>query len=73
VAGLSGPRGLSGEALGGLLAQAGANHQVHGLVKEAWNAACSEATAADTILAFGSFYTVAELMTVTEAAPDTHG
>lgn len=73
VAGLGGPRGLAGEVLGNFLAQAGADHQVHGMVSEAWHAACSEAAATDTICAFGSFYTVAELMTETDAAPDTHG
>jgi dihydrofolate synthase/folylpolyglutamate synthase len=73
AAGLSGPRGLSGEALGGILERAGADHQVHAHVAQAWHAACSEALAADTIVAFGSFHTVAELMTETEAAPDTHG
>ena len=73
VAGLGVPRGLAGEALGDFLDRAGADHQVHGNVTEAWQAACSEAAAADTICAFGSFYTVAELMMETDAAPDTHG
>lgn len=73
VAGLGGPRGLPGEALGNFLASAGADHQVHGNVTAAWQAACSEAAATDTICAFGSFYTVAELMMETDAAPDTHG
>lgn len=70
VAGLSGPRGLAGEALGQVLARLGAPHQVHASPRQAWQAACREATAADTILAFGSFYTVAELMT---EIPPTHG
>jgi len=73
VAGLTGPRGLAGEVLAGHLAQAGADHQLHKHVGEAWRAACSGAAATDTICAFGSFHTVAELMTETDAAPPTHG
>lgn len=73
VAGLEGPRGLSGASLSALLAEMGANHQCHGQVSEAWQAAYREAGAADTICAFGSFYTVAELMMETQAVPDSHG
>ncbi len=73
VAGLAGPRGLAGESLAGHLARAGADHQAHRHVGDAWRAACSEAAATDTICAFGSFYTVAELMTETEAVLPTHG
>lgn len=70
VAGLAGPRGLAGEVLGRELARLDARYQVHGCPAEAWLAACREAAAADTIIAFGSFYTVAELMT---EIPPTHG
>jgi dihydrofolate synthase/folylpolyglutamate synthase len=70
VAGLAGPRGQGGDVLGGFLARAGAEHVVHGRVDDAWRAACSEASATDTICAFGSFYTVAELMT---QPPPIHG
>jgi len=73
VAGLEVPRGLSGASLAALLAEMGADHQCHGQVSEAWHAACREAGPADTICAFGSFYTVAELMTEIQATPDSHG
>lgn len=73
VAGLGGPRGLAGERLGNILARAGADHRVHANVAAAWHAACGEAAATDTICAFGSFHTVAELLMETDAAPHTHG
>jgi dihydrofolate synthase/folylpolyglutamate synthase len=72
VAGLHVPRGLPGEALGEFLRQAGADCECHAGVVQAWQAACREAGPADTICAFGSFYTVAELLTEIEAADDTH-
>lgn len=60
VAGLPGPRGLSGEALQTLLAAEGL--LVAGTypdVPQALQAACASAGAADIIIVFGSFYTVA--------------
>ncbi|MEW5769625.1 MAG: bifunctional tetrahydrofolate synthase/dihydrofolate synthase [Pseudomonadota bacterium] len=72
AAGLDGPRGLSAPELVGLLAQAGAPHRGHASVAEAWRAACREAGPADTICAFGSFLTVAEAMTESQLARDTH-
>jgi dihydrofolate synthase/folylpolyglutamate synthase len=63
VAGLEGPRGLSGQSLGEFLRLAGAEHQCHEQVGQAWQAACREAGPTDTICAFGSFYTVADLLT----------
>ena len=68
VAGLEGPRGQPGAALGEVLSRNGASHTVHRDVATAWQAACREAGPADTICAFGSFYTVAELMTATQVA-----
>ena len=62
VAGLTGPRGLAGTELATHLARAGCDHVVHERVAQAWLAACGEARAADTILALGSFHTVAEIM-----------
>jgi len=64
IAGLGGDRGLSAEALRvKLAAVAACNVQVYTSVAEAWRAACREAGGADTICAFGSFLTVAEVMT----------
>ncbi|HNQ05254.1 MAG TPA: bifunctional tetrahydrofolate synthase/dihydrofolate synthase [Thiobacillaceae bacterium] len=73
VAGLDGPRGLSGASLAALLAEMGADHQCHAHVAAAWRAACREAGPADTICAFGSFYTAAELLTEIQVLPDSHG
>jgi dihydrofolate synthase/folylpolyglutamate synthase len=42
---------------------------MHDDIAEAWRAACQEAGPADTIIAFGSFHTVAEIM----AAPENNG
>jgi dihydrofolate synthase/folylpolyglutamate synthase len=60
--GLPGPRGLSGADLGAFLAQAQAQYTVHEDIADAWQAACAEARSTDTICAFGSFHTVAEVM-----------
>lgn len=62
VAGLSGPRGLSGDALAVHLRTRSLQHRVYDTVSTAWAAACQQAGPADTILAFGSFHTVAEVM-----------
>lgn len=63
VAGLEGPRGLSGKALGEFVRLAGADYQCHEQAGQAWHAACREAEPTDTICAFGSFHTVADLLT----------
>ncbi len=67
LAGLDGDRGLSGPALAERLAPLGLSATVHATVAEAWQAACREAGPADTIAAFGSFHTVAGVLT------ETHG
>jgi dihydrofolate synthase/folylpolyglutamate synthase len=62
VAGLSGPRGLAGEALARRLAARGLSPVTYSDVANAWDAACRLAEPADTILALGSFHTVAEVL-----------
>ena len=60
AAGLPGPRGLSGEALLKLLTVEGATCAgAYADVPHALQAACASAGAADIIIVFGSFYTVA--------------
>ncbi|PIX97639.1 MAG: bifunctional tetrahydrofolate synthase/dihydrofolate synthase [Hydrogenophilales bacterium CG_4_9_14_3_um_filter_63_34] len=71
VAGLSGPRGLSGAALGEHLAACSLEYLVHVDVATAWATACRLAGPADTIAAFGSFHTVAEVMAF--STPNPHG
>ncbi len=73
VAGLSGPRGLSGAALGEHLAACSLKYQVHADVASAWQAACRLAGPADTIAAFGSFHTVAEVMAALSPSTNPHG
>lgn len=65
VAGLTLPRGLEASGLAGILENAGCSCTQHVGVAEAWHAACVEAEPADTILAFGSFHTVAAVMEAT--------
>jgi dihydrofolate synthase/folylpolyglutamate synthase len=62
IAGLTVPRGASAEALGRVLRAAGIAYTAHADLVAAWRAACEAAGPADTIAAFGSFYTVAEIM-----------
>ncbi len=62
VAGLDTPRGLDAGGLANLLKGAGCACEQHTSVAQAWRAACVEAGPADTILAFGSFHTVAAVM-----------
>jgi dihydrofolate synthase/folylpolyglutamate synthase len=62
-AGLDVPRGLDSVGLAGFLQAAGCNFESHVGVKEAWAAACSRAEPTDTIIAFGSFHTVADVIT----------
>jgi len=73
VAGLSGPRGLSGAALGEYLAARSLKYQVYPDVAGAWQAACRLAGPADTIAAFGSFHTVAEVMAAISPSTNPHG
>ncbi len=61
-AGLAVARGLDAAGLARFLQAAGCTFTSHSSVQEAWRAACSQAGPADTILAFGSFHTVAEVM-----------
>ncbi|MDP1682374.1 MAG: bifunctional tetrahydrofolate synthase/dihydrofolate synthase [Burkholderiales bacterium] len=63
VGGLEGPRGASGEALMVLLRDAGVTAiHVHPDIAQAYAAACRQAGENDRICAFGSFYTVAEVL-----------
>lgn len=63
VGGLEGPRGASGEALMGILRSAGITAvHVHPDIAQAYAAACRQAGENDRICAFGSFYTVAEIL-----------
>lgn len=67
VAGLPGPRGLSGEALRTLLAADGIEVAgIHPDVPHALKAACATAGTVDIIIVFGSFYTVAAAASVME-------
>ena len=59
LAGLSGSRGRSADQLAGIFRSMRLSFTLHDDVTAAWRAACHEAEAADTITAFGSFYTVA--------------
>lgn len=65
IAGLAVPRGAGAEALGRILQAAGLRYTQHSDVPSAWHAACEAAGPADTIAAFGSFHTVAEIMALT--------
>ncbi|MEK6663506.1 MAG: bifunctional tetrahydrofolate synthase/dihydrofolate synthase [Pseudomonadota bacterium] len=63
VGGLEGPRGASGEALGLMLGEAGVTAiHVHPDIAQAYAAACRQTGENDRICAFGSFYTVAEVL-----------
>lgn len=74
VAGLDMPRGLDGAMLAESLGAMGCPFTRHEDVDVAWRAACREAVPADTILAFGSFHTVAGVMAdMTGESRDTHG
>jgi dihydrofolate synthase / folylpolyglutamate synthase len=74
VAGHDLPRGLAAAALADRLAGMGCRASRHERVREAWRTACREAESADTIIAFGSFHTVAEVMAdMNGEALDTYG
>lgn len=62
IAGLNVPRGNDGDALARVLQAAGCSYTVHADVATAWQSACEAAKPTDTIAAFGSFYTVAQIM-----------
>ncbi len=62
-AGLAVPRGLDLAGLARFLQAAGCAFSSHDSVREAWRGACLQAGPADTIVVFGSFHTVAEVMT----------
>ncbi|TCS72936.1 dihydrofolate synthase/folylpolyglutamate synthase [Sulfuritortus calidifontis] len=66
IAGLAVPRGADAETLGRVLQAAGLAYTQHADLAAAWRAACEAAGPADTIAAFGSFYTVAEIMSLPE-------
>jgi dihydrofolate synthase/folylpolyglutamate synthase len=73
AAGLDLPRGLSAVALAERLEALGCSVTRHGRVVDAWRVACREAGPADTIIAFGSFHTVAEVLADTSGGKDAHG
>ena len=63
MGGLEGPRGASGEALMVLLRDAGITAiYTHPDIAQAYAAACRQTGENDRICAFGSFYTVAEVL-----------
>ncbi|MFZ5473470.1 MAG: bifunctional folylpolyglutamate synthase/dihydrofolate synthase, partial [Pseudomonadota bacterium] len=66
IAGLAVPRGADADTLGRVLQAAGLAYTQHADPATAWRAACEAAGPADTIVAFGSFYTVAEIMALPE-------
>ncbi|HEX8979975.1 MAG TPA: bifunctional tetrahydrofolate synthase/dihydrofolate synthase [Parasulfuritortus sp.] len=65
LAGLAGARGRSAAQLADVFGARGLSVSLHDGVESAWRAACQEAGPADTITAFGSFHTVAEIMALT--------
>lgn len=73
LAGLGGPRGLGVADLAARLAARSLPRQAHADVAAAWQAACRLAGPADTIVAFGSFHTVAEVLTSISPSTNPHG
>lgn len=72
LAGLSVPRGLSAEALHSRLSALGlAGVRAYPTVTDALEAAISSAAPEDLVIAFGSFFTVAEAREYLAAAPDS--
>ncbi len=67
VAALDTARALSAEQLAKHLTDAGCRYVMHEGIAEAWRDACEQAESADTILSFGSFHTVAEVMAEIQA------
>lgn len=66
IAPLNCPRGADLERMQGAMSGQGCVYRSHDDVVEAWRVACQEAGPADTIIAFGSFHTVAEIMAALE-------
>lgn len=64
VASLPVPRGAPAAMLAAQLAELGEAASVHPDVASAWQVACQESGPADTIIAFGSFYTVADILDI---------
>lgn len=62
VAPLNSPRAADVSRLTAALGSLGCGYRRHDDIAEAWRVACQEAGSADTIIAFGSFHTVAEIM-----------
>jgi dihydrofolate synthase/folylpolyglutamate synthase len=60
------PRGAGSARLESALSRFDCRHAVHKDVAAAWRSACQEAGPTDTIIAFGSFHTVAEIMAAIE-------
>jgi len=73
VAGLAGPRGMSAAVLAERMTARGLPHRSHADVATAWQEACRLAGPADTIAAFGSFHTVAEVMAAIPTSTNPHG
>jgi dihydrofolate synthase/folylpolyglutamate synthase len=69
IAPLKSPRAADAGRLGAPMRRLGLEHDIHDDIVTAWGAACRRAGTADTIIAFGSFHTVAEIMT----APEQNG
>lgn len=67
AAGLDQPRGLDTAGLADILRVEACVFEQHESVLQAWQAACLQAEPADTILAFGSFHTVAAVMQETNS------
>lgn len=63
------PRAATAESVGEIIGQCAAGTQVkcYPTVAQAWRGACKSASENDRILAFGSFYTVAEVMAARES------
>lgn len=70
LAGLAGPRGTTADDLAACLEKAGIAGRRFDDVVQAWAAACQDAAPADTIIAFGSFHTVADVMALTPGIID---
>lgn len=68
VAGLAAPRGARAEQLAAVLSTAGAAVTAHNNVADACRAALRDARPGDRVVAFGSFYTVAEAWPALQAA-----
>jgi dihydrofolate synthase/folylpolyglutamate synthase len=66
VAPLGGPRAADLDRLTAPVRRLGLAHETHADIVAAWRAACRRAEAADTIIAFGSFLTVAEIIAALE-------